>query len=525
MSSGIYGIHNLINDKWYVGQAVNIRARWNAHKSMLLRNERESIHLLRAWKKYGADAFEWVILEECDPDQLDEREIYWIKEKNSYTNGYNRTLGGGGIHGYHLTQEHKARIGKRSAELWADKEQREKRIKAIREATSTKEYKEKQIIAKQKMWSDPVFREESLKRMQEGANDPEAKKRRINAVKKALSSPETKKKISSASIRNWKDTAYREKMEKAREIFMNEEYKERASIQSKERWKSKECSDYIRKRISEGRREHGQEVIQVETGRLFSCIADAAETLNISCSHIGSACLGKRRMAGNYHWRYSKDTPKDWIERRMHYLIGAGIIAYPQVVCIETGEIFEQPSLAAKKLGVHPSNITKVCRGEQLSAGGYRWKYLNETVQQREKREELVKKHDSYIPNKHSFIQVICVETGVIYDSVSMAAKALNIKRSSISNVLTGRSKTAGGYHWKYADEKNFNKGRTCVLCVETGVIYDSIISAAEEYHVSHGAISNVLRGKNETSAGVHWKYAESGIEDNHFSTEDSDKE
>lgn len=32
MSCGIYGIHNLANGKWYVGQAVNIKKRWTSHR-------------------------------------------------------------------------------------------------------------------------------------------------------------------------------------------------------------------------------------------------------------------------------------------------------------------------------------------------------------------------------------------------------------------------------------------------------------------------------------------------------------
>jgi hypothetical protein len=36
------------------------------------------------------------------------------------------------------------------------------------------------------------------------------------------------------------------------------------------------------------------------------------------------------------------------------------------------------------------------------------------------------------------------------YESVSVAAKENGILQSSLSNVLTGRSKTAGGYIWQY---------------------------------------------------------------------------
>lgn len=48
---------------------------------------------------------------------------------------------------------------------------------------------------------------------------------------------------------------------------------------------------------------------------------------------------------------------------------------------------------------------------------------------------------------------VICVETGVVYQSIKDAEISTGIKRQSISSCLTGRTKTAKGLHWKYADK------------------------------------------------------------------------
>lgn len=44
---------------------------------------------------------------------------------------------------------------------------------------------------------------------------------------------------------------------------------------------------------------------------------------------------------------------------------------------------------------------------------------------------------------------VVCIETGIIYDSVSHASEELGILRTSIFNMLSGSSKSAGGYHFK----------------------------------------------------------------------------
>lgn len=47
---------------------------------------------------------------------------------------------------------------------------------------------------------------------------------------------------------------------------------------------------------------------------------------------------------------------------------------------------------------------------------------------------------------------VVCVETGIVYKSMKSAAEALGINRGSISNVCLGKAKTAGGYHWQFAE-------------------------------------------------------------------------
>lgn len=98
---GIYKITNNINGKTYVGQSNNIERRFAQHKSPNEQERAQSKPLYKAFKKYGIEHFSFEVIEECSIEELDNREIYWIKELNSLVsqNGYNISEGDGGASG------------------------------------------------------------------------------------------------------------------------------------------------------------------------------------------------------------------------------------------------------------------------------------------------------------------------------------------------------------------------------------------------------------------------------------------
>lgn len=84
-NSGVYEIVNTVNGHKYIGSAVNIKSRWRSHFYHLNKNKHHSSHLQNAWNKFGADCFEFSVVEYCDKAKLIEREQFYIdKEKPSY---------------------------------------------------------------------------------------------------------------------------------------------------------------------------------------------------------------------------------------------------------------------------------------------------------------------------------------------------------------------------------------------------------------------------------------------------------
>jgi group I intron endonuclease len=77
--SGIYQIRNQIDGTVYIGSACNLEVRWKAHQRSLRRNYHPNIHLTRAWRRDGHQAFVFEVLElVVDLTELIAAEQRWI---------------------------------------------------------------------------------------------------------------------------------------------------------------------------------------------------------------------------------------------------------------------------------------------------------------------------------------------------------------------------------------------------------------------------------------------------------------
>ena len=78
---------------------------------------------------------------------------------------------------------------------------------------------------------------------------------------------------------------------------------------------------------------------------------------------------------------WQKTHPDEILKIRRENIKKATEARKKRVQCVETGEIFESASEAARKIpGTTQSKICMVCRGQRKTCGGYHWQYVKEDL-------------------------------------------------------------------------------------------------------------------------------------------------
>ena len=92
MEGIIYKITNKVNGKSYIGQTrYTIEFRWRQHQ-----HKKDKSYFHNAIHKYGVENFIVETIEECNVEDLNSREIFYIAKYNTFNDGYNLTIGGDG---------------------------------------------------------------------------------------------------------------------------------------------------------------------------------------------------------------------------------------------------------------------------------------------------------------------------------------------------------------------------------------------------------------------------------------------
>ena len=283
---GIYCIKNKVTKDVYVGQSKNVKDRISSHRTRLKYNNHlysngEPTILQKAWNKYGEENFEFKIIEFCNEENLNDREIYWINKfgcNRSITGkGYNLNNGGAGTH-----------IGCQNGK-----------------GTIVVNNGEKQ------MRIDPKDLNKYEKQGYVRGLLPE-NKNKINASRVILKGEEHPH-----YGKQW-SKEHREKIEKfysERKNYVSprtgKPLDKKTIMKMKETWKSKTPNENSLKALKDYIPLHERSVIQstldgIDVER-FNSIKEANIKTGVSKGNICSCCKGDRNSAGGFKWRYENE--------------------------------------------------------------------------------------------------------------------------------------------------------------------------------------------------------------------------
>ena len=109
MNSGIYTITYTKTNDFYVGSAKDFSKRFSSHKHSLINNTHHCSRLQNIFNKHGMDVLVFKEIEACKPEQLLEREQYYLDTLKPTLNTLKIA---GSSMGYKYTEEQKQNISK-----------------------------------------------------------------------------------------------------------------------------------------------------------------------------------------------------------------------------------------------------------------------------------------------------------------------------------------------------------------------------------------------------------------------------
>lgn len=130
-----------------------------------------------------------------------------------------------------------------------------------------------------------------------------------------------------------------------------------------------------------------------------------------------------------------------------------------------------------------------------------------------------ISEHTKECISKAQSKRVVCVETGQVFANLIEAAEYAGVSFSRISMVCrhAKRSRSAGGYQWRFEDEDYdaslyapYEKCKKIYAIYPNGnrKLFDSIKQASIELDINRTYISSVLHERQKTTKGLAFVYA-----------------
>jgi group I intron endonuclease len=252
LQSGVYAITNTVNGKQYVGSSKHLGQRQAEHRLLLRKGLHPNRHLQAAFVRYGEQAFEYRILEECSPETMIAREQHWIDALDAICHGYNLRPFAVSNHCLPLTPEHRARLvagtlkrwadpaarirmSERSRALWADPEWRAGQMERLN--LMQEQRKQTLAIGRAHRWANPAAHHQLAERSRALWADPEWHTEQVQRLRDGRWTDEQRSKQSQQNRERFSDPAQREVIRQTiRRTMSTPEYRARRSEISKRLW-------------------------------------------------------------------------------------------------------------------------------------------------------------------------------------------------------------------------------------------------------------------------------------------------
>lgn len=199
--SGIYCYENKRDNKKYIGLAKNLYNRIRQHETNFEMDDfgktvGENKYLWNSVKCNGRDSFTVYIVETCDIEVLEEKEIFYIKKLESHitTNGYNFLWGGFSRLGTNHSEETKLKISKIHKGKPKSLETRRKMSESAKGKVFSEETRNKISNTKKGTRTgenNPMFGRKGINSPLFGRKAPLEERRKISASKLGVKRPQS----------------------------------------------------------------------------------------------------------------------------------------------------------------------------------------------------------------------------------------------------------------------------------------------------------------------------------------------
>lgn len=125
---------------------------------------------------------------------------------------------------------------------------------------------------------------------------------------------------------------------------------------------------------------------------------------------------------------------------------------FHKVYCVDLDITFNTIKEAFAFVG-NTGDIINCCVGNQLKAADHFWAYAEDQDRIKFIKDNYLQADNLYTNYTFKPKSVRCVETGIVYPDMTSAAKALGMCGPSHISTACKTGRKSGGYHWEYVKE------------------------------------------------------------------------